>query len=527
MSLAACGGGNGSIPGQFQVYLADGDMSVTTGSARIVGDGVGHLGSAAQVEGLRLGRLTIVAYDHRPDPGQLRLNTVETNDAFSYLAPLVPGDKTTDILLEDNGVVDINALASADGDYRGHPGAGSDYVTQVGYFDVDMLEVRMERTGILYDLAGSGNVADYHYFGEDADENGYVGHPLQNYPAYASVPDTYTPPIFPDWKFHSSAPRPFTQIGVNDTGETTSSILYVRRDWFAETREIRFTAPPGQAGFGDIGFDSLADTSPLSAEQRQLLLDYATRNSFQPSAVVVVIPMDFTRIIYDDVVAGRVADPMPAGGVEVPVQEYSLQLSMSISQVLDEDWSNPEVPTGQINPTGPTGESTSSLRVDMVASPGTYELRVDGRDFSIPVRSGLTTPSEVANEIANELSNQWNLLGDEVIGLSAVFEPSTTAPFDRVVIRSVYPIPFESIDGKLKDLETSLPQALIVYAGDADSRPFGMEFDVLHDVAVCPSGEFEATSSCHNSGERAIGCCVCPTGTVFSAGSSDSMRTCK
>ncbi|OJT21936.1 hypothetical protein BO221_24605 [Archangium sp. Cb G35] len=504
VGATACDDSSQSEKWALTTRLVDSDMSRAAGASTAPSARSALAARSSLVHGLRMGELEVVAYDYRPGQAvQLNANFgYGTNGMgsteWSYMSPLLSGhDSARDILLQNNGVVDLSVLANDA--ILGPPRPGDPFLTQVGAFDIDFLEVHFYRTGMLYDLGGLGNVADFHYFGMDADNNGLNKHPLHRYPPFASVGDSYAEPVFPDWKAKSVAP----------TGRVQAmSVLFSRRDWFPEARVVELE-PSGMGGtnpFIGIAYDSLAASRPLSTTQKNYLLSLANEGTQRRGYDrFVIVPMDGpVRIEFDkNAAASAPLDPRVAPK-NFDAANISIDLGFNVDGLIDERWTNP-VPH-EFNAPGGV-EASVGLEVVTVASPGTYTLSYEGTDYSFDVPAGLSTPYEVMRSLHDQARAALPAARISETG-GATFGAS-----------GFYPPPLGTSDAKLRRTET-LPTPFVVWNGDANHVPFGLSvaFSTSHPLCAV-NVPFNPSTSCHSVSPGSplpSGCCVCPNNTTYS-----------
>jgi hypothetical protein len=173
----------------------------------------------AGLEGLYFGELELVAWDYRPGEA---IQALDTASGFIGAGGVAPGDWSVwlplpsgyeaarNYVLQRGQALDFGELLDDD-QRRVLP---ADYTAAVGAFEIDVFEVFLYRTGVVYDNALYASTA-----GTTA--NSGEGHTaLYRYPQWDGIAEYPVLPSFPS-----------ATSGVS-SGADAVSVLFVRDDWF-------------------------------------------------------------------------------------------------------------------------------------------------------------------------------------------------------------------------------------------------------------------------------------------------------
>jgi hypothetical protein len=197
-----------------------------------------------------------VAYDHRPGESLQANSGFGNGTDWSYIVPLANGhDDGRDNLLHPGEALDMAAWAGA---YRvDNDPSLLEALEEMGSFDVDLFEINMHRTGVVF---------EGEYYGMNADLNGLDKHPLHKYPELAAIPDTY---VLPEYQ----------AIG----GAQDVNVVFVREDWL----EVPKVVEMGESG-------TVVEATPaLTTEQSALIesmVQQGTMRRFYTN--LILIPYD-------------------------------------------------------------------------------------------------------------------------------------------------------------------------------------------------------------------------------------------
>lgn len=224
--------------------------------ARLV-ESSGARAAGPALEGLYMGELEIVAYDHRPGEAvQTGQFAFAPGGDWSHDVVVQSGHPAArDVLLQAGGSVDFDDL---NGDYRAP--IPQEYIDQVGTFEVDLLEVVVYRPGV---------VVGGEYYGMNAELNGLDVHPLHNYPPLDTIPDHYATTVF------AGFPNP----------DQTVNVFFARDDWFATPVLVEMDSASGCC---TVSWSS----RPLSTDEQDKLESLSTQGTQRRFySRFVVIPM--------------------------------------------------------------------------------------------------------------------------------------------------------------------------------------------------------------------------------------------
>lgn len=227
------------------------------------------------IDALYFGELEIVAYHHRPgeEIQTDNFSMSDDNNDWSHLVPLQSGHfDARDILLQESGSVDF---AEFDDGRSSRP--SSEYVEEVGDFDIDLFEVNVYRTGV---------IIDDEYFGQNAENDGLERHPMHRYPDLDGIPDHYAPTRF---------------AGFPESDQTTN-VIFARDDWFPKPVLVQLEEVDRDDGMRD--YEVVWSSDALTDEQNDLLVSMAeggTHRRFYTN--LVIIPYEGPKTI--DLSAGE------------------------------------------------------------------------------------------------------------------------------------------------------------------------------------------------------------------------------
>jgi hypothetical protein len=278
-------------------------------SSRFV-DSRGKSGTQQQslggLEGLYFGELEIVAYDYRP--GQAVQNHAPssgfTSPNWSYWIALANGyDNSRDNVLASSGQLDFSEF----GDNA--PDIEQPFIDSVGAFDIDFLEVYLYRTGL---------IQNGQYYGMNADLNGLDKHPLHKYPQWATIPDTYTMPLFP---------------GFPNGGQDVN-VLFARNDWFPTALTVLIDQNTRK-----VASSSIPLTADQTAKIESLVGEGTTRRFYQNLVIVPFagpISVGLTgQTLPDGGIQGAAGGGTSASGNQFLAENLQITVNFNLSDILD------------------------------------------------------------------------------------------------------------------------------------------------------------------------------------------------
>lgn len=200
-ALAGCSGGSNHHDQPIPPPGVKGNVIIQDQRSTLARNGAVYSVSNNLVQALYFGELEIVAYNYRPGQS-VQSHFIEggfINPDWSYWVILQSGtDAGRNNVLKRYNSLDINAINNQNTVQT----ISQDFIDNVGAFNVDIFEVNVAQTGVIY---------DYTYYGPSLSENQFG-----KYPELATLPTHPAMVNYPG--------------GLIDSG--TVSILFVRSDWF-------------------------------------------------------------------------------------------------------------------------------------------------------------------------------------------------------------------------------------------------------------------------------------------------------
>jgi hypothetical protein len=218
--------------------------------------------TTSDVQGLYMGELEIVAYNYRPNAAvQARWSGDSISKNWSHWVALQNGTtEGRDNVLKIGEAIDFDKFA--DGPWRSELDAN--FIDAVGQFQIDLFEVNLYRTGVVFSGA---------YYGMNAELNGHDKHPLHKYESLKVLPDHSVIPAWPGFP--------------TDNSEQSQSIIFARSDWFPNPVSLQLRQTSGSSTRHELVWSS----SELSEQQKQILLSMADEGTCRRFyANMVILP---------------------------------------------------------------------------------------------------------------------------------------------------------------------------------------------------------------------------------------------
>lgn len=280
--------------------------------ARIVDLGVSAPAGSTPIQGLYFGELELVAYNYRPGAATQTGQSFGFNGThdWSYWVVLQSGhDTSRDNVLMPHQEIDVATLDDGFGDPP-----EKDFIDKVSVFDIDLFEVYLYRTGVIYN-----NV----YYGMNADFNGLQVHPLHKYPALSSLEDHYCTPEFPG-----------QPTSIQDEG-----VFFARPDWFPQPVIVNMkqdgNTPPALV----IDHSSI----PLTTDQENIILSLVN-NGTQRRYYDNLVFIPFSTPVSVDLNGSGTPSSVP-GAHQYVVGKFRISVNFDLTNIInpDTDWSVPRV----------------------------------------------------------------------------------------------------------------------------------------------------------------------------------------